>query len=140
MTTHPVYDQLLTEVTDALERQVLAVLVERSGQKTSREELVLLVFGIYVQASQLANSPEDRKIRECIERLRETWPIVSSSGEAGYTLEDDEDRIKDFAREQESRAEKNRRNARQAYAWLPKARAIQEARRTHAQVIQERLL
>jgi hypothetical protein len=31
MTTHPVYDQLLSEVTDDLERQVLQVLIERAG-------------------------------------------------------------------------------------------------------------
>jgi hypothetical protein len=140
MTTHPVYDQLLSEVTDDLERQVLQVLIERAGTKTSRPDMVFAVFGIYVQASQLADSTEDRKIRECIERLRATWPIVSSSGEAGYILEDNEASILEFAKEQESRADKNRRNARLAYGWIPKARSIKEARRTAEITTQPSLL
>jgi hypothetical protein len=140
MATHPVYDQLLTEITDTLERQVLQVLIERAGTKTSRSDMVFAVFGIYVQASQLADSTEDRKIRECIERLRATWPIVSSSGEAGYILEDNEASILEFAKEQESRADKNRRNARLAYGWIPKARSIKEARRTAEITTQPSLL
>ena len=134
MTTTHVYQQLLDEIDGDMERKVLAVLVEHAGVKVTRQDLVLYVFGHYVKANQLSASTEDRQIRECIERLRASWPIVSSSGEPGYVLEDNEDRIREFAAEQESRAEKNRQAAKAAYGWLPKARAIQEARRSASDV------
>jgi hypothetical protein len=132
MTTHPICAQLLGEITDELEHTVLTILVERAGQKTTRQDMVLAVYGKYVQANQLAGCIEDRRIRACIERLRSTWPIVSSSKEPGYILEDDENLIRQFATEQESRAEKNRQAAREAYNWLPRARSIREARRAAA--------
>ena len=140
MSTHPVYDQLLAEITDELEHKVLAVLVERSDQKTSRQDMVRLVYGKDVAENAIGSCIEDRRIRECIERLRLTWPIVSSSSEKGYVLEDDEDKIKEFAAEQESRAEHSRHVARAAYNWLPRARSIREARRTAANVTQPSLL
>ena len=80
MTTHPVYDQLLSEVTDDLERQVLQVLIERAGTKTkaSAPDMVFAVFGIYrpgqPKPGRFHRRP--RESRECIERLRATWPIV----------------------------------------------------------------
>jgi hypothetical protein len=125
----PVYQNLLSEVTDELERQVLDVLLEHAGERVNRGTLVLAVFHTYVEADQLAASTHDRMVRECIARLREKdWPIVSSSSEAGYTLETDEEQIKAFAAEQQSRAERNLATAKAAYRWLPKARAIREAR------------
>lgn len=129
MPTTPVYDQLLAEVTDRLERQVLDILLDNPGRRITRQEFVMKLFGY--PPADLANSTEDRQVRECIERLRaKDWPIVSSSGEAGYQIEDDEEKIREFAAEQSARAEHNRENAQAAYRWLPKAKAIQEARRS----------
>lgn len=139
--TSPVYDALLSEITDELEHTVLVILIERAGQKTTRQDMVMAVFGHYVLPSQLAASTEDRKIREVIERLRaKDWPIVSSSGEAGYILEDNEERIREFAAEQQARAEKNRQTALSAYRWLPKARTIREMRRSNLTVTQPKLI
>ena len=91
MTTHPVYDQLLAEVTDDLERKVLQVLVDRAGVRVTRPDLVLQVFGVTVEQAELSASTEDRKIRECIERLqRRDYPIMASSGTPGYVLAADE--------------------------------------------------
>ena len=89
MPVSPVYDMLLAEVTEELERKVLSVLIEHAGEKVSRPEFVLKVFGVHVEPSELASSKEDRKIRECIERLqRHEFPIMASSGSAGYVLAD----------------------------------------------------
>ena len=42
MSTTAIYDELLAQVTDELERQVLQVLIERAGTKTSRPDMVYL--------------------------------------------------------------------------------------------------
>lgn len=137
--THPVYLQLLSEITDGLERKVLEILLENPTERIDRRQFVHAVFGRV--AYDLTSNTDDRQIRECIERLRaKGWPIVSSSGEAGYVLEDNEERIREFAAEQESRAAKNRQAARAAYGWLPRARSIREARRTAMKVTQPGLL
>jgi hypothetical protein len=137
---HPIYERLLAEITDDLQKQVLAIFLEHPGQRLHREQLVEMVFHKYIRRDEAANSSEDRKIRECIEILRERWPIISSSGESGYTFQVDEEHILMFAHEQESRAEKDQRNAHRAYGWLPKARTIREAIKTAEIATQGRLL
>jgi hypothetical protein len=140
MPLHPVYQRLLEEITDDLQRQILTIFLERPGQRLHREQLVAMIFHKYIRRDQVANSSEDRKIRECIEDLRETWPIVSSSGESGYIFQIEEKFILMFAHEQEDRADKDRRNARRAYGWLSKARTIREAMKTAEVVTQGRLM
>jgi DNA-binding winged helix-turn-helix (wHTH) protein len=91
MTTTPVYDKLLSEIDDATERAVLTALMEHTGQPLKRQQLISIVFGdtalLSALRGSLANSTEDRKIRECIEALQaKDYPIVSSSGKPGYIL------------------------------------------------------
>lgn len=91
MTTHPVYDQLLSEITDELERKVLQVLIDKAGTRVTRPQLVYEVFGVTVEQAELSASTEDRRIRECIESLqRRDYPIMASSGQPGYVLAADE--------------------------------------------------
>ena len=88
---HPVYEVLMKEVTDDLEKKVLDALIERAGERVTRPELVLAVFGNAIESRDLANNPDDRRIREAIERLqRQDFPILASSGQAGYALAADE--------------------------------------------------
>jgi hypothetical protein len=139
--TSPVYDRLLSEIDDDLERKVLTVLLNQAGQRISRQGLIRSIFNVYVAPDKLAASTEDRQIRECIDRLREQdWPILSSSSQAGYVLEYNETAVYKFAAEQQSRSEHARETARHAYASIGKARAIQEAVRTQTVVTQERLI
>jgi hypothetical protein len=141
MPTTPIYDKLLSEVTDELEKRILDILLninENTAGGITRQQLVLALYGYW--PDNLSNDPCDRIVRKAIEHLRENWPITSSSGGGGYRLSEDEDEIKAFAAEQESRAEKNRHNAKLAYGWLPKARAIREIRRTSVRIIQPSLL
>lgn len=91
MTTHPVYDHLLAEITDELERKVLQVLIDKAGTRVTRPQLVYEVFGVTVEQAELSASTEDRKIRECIENLQKRdYPIMASSGQPGYVLAADE--------------------------------------------------
>jgi hypothetical protein len=95
MTTTKVYDNLLAEITDELERKVLAALVERAGKRVTRQQLIAIVFGedalLRAMRGGLANNTDDRKIRECIEALQDKdFPIVSSSGKPGYIMAADE--------------------------------------------------
>jgi hypothetical protein len=95
MPTHPVYDLLLADITEEMERAVLTMLLEHAGERVNRYELLEAVHGAEARAwaekHGLANSKEDRQNRECIEALqRKDYPIYSSSGEAGYILAIDE--------------------------------------------------
>jgi len=65
MTTTPVYELLLKDVTDDLERKVLSALINHAGERVTRPQLVFEIFGKYVQSCELANNTDDRKIREC---------------------------------------------------------------------------
>jgi len=120
MTTHPVYDLLLQDVTDELERKVLSALIAHAGEKITRPELVFSVYGVYVQQSSLNASLEDRKIREAIERLqRKEYPILASSGAAGYVLASDDAELDSYLGEIVSRQN----------TLIEKERALRRSRR-----------
>lgn len=120
MTTHPVYDLLLQEVTDELERKVLSALIDHAGEKVTRPELVFAVYAVYVQQGALSSSLEDRKIREAIERLqRREYPILASSGAAGYVLACDDTELDSYIGEIVSRQN----------TLLEKERALRRSRR-----------
>ena len=95
------YDRLLSEITDETERKVLAVFVEHSEKRLMREDLIFHVFGRYPKPDEdLVMNTEDRKIRECIERLqRKDWPIISSSGKPGYILTTDVSQAEQYVTE-----------------------------------------
>ena len=122
MNTHPVYDLLLQEVTEDLERKVLSALIERAGEKVTRPELVFAVYGVYVQQYALSSSLEDRKVREAIERLqRREYPILASSGEPGYALAVDDGELDTYVGEIVSRANQMRDKAdalRKSRRWI----------------------
>jgi hypothetical protein len=68
----------------------------------TRPELVQAVFGYH--PSELAGNTDDRKIREAIENLQaHEYPIVASSGAAGYTLSADEKALDTYLAEIGSR-------------------------------------
>lgn len=137
MTTHPVYDALLEEIDDALERQVFEALAEKPGQTLTRPDLVFKIFGVYVQKTELSNCAQDRKIRECIERLRDRdYPIHSSSGEAGYTLTTDDEAIDEYIAEQRSRMDHLRKRIEAAYRSKRKAADIRTWRETKSSAAQ----
>lgn len=122
MPTTPVYDLLLQEVTDDLERRVLSALINHAGERVTRPQLVFEVFGVYVQSCELANNTDDRKVREAIERLqRREFPILASSGQAGYILVTDDKELDDYVGEIVSRVNQMQEKAnalRKSRKWI----------------------
>lgn len=113
MPTTPQYDQLLADLAagqlNELERQVLYLLTN-SPKGLTRYDLLEQVFGIQArdlaEERGLANSTDDRKIREAIESLRDSGvPIVSSSGKAGYRLDTSQEAVGAMIAEWQSRVE-----------------------------------
>ena len=124
-----IYDQLVSEITDADERKVVDVLLQADGQRISRVELVKEVFGVVVESEALANSVEDRKVREIIHRLRERdYPIVSSSGAAGYTMKASAEEMDVYIADLASRKEEIQHDIDHAYRSKAKANLVRECR------------
>ncbi len=69
----------------------------------TRQGLIRIVFGVEPQRN-LGNDPYDRKIRKGLESLRNRmFPIISSSGEAGYRLDTSPEAVENMIRALESR-------------------------------------
>ncbi len=123
MATHPVFDLLLEGVDDGLERKVLRVLMQDAGRRVSRPMLVMQVFKVFVRPSELASCGKDRQIREAIERLQGLgYPILASSGQAGYMLGGEEQQLDDYLVELVSRKvriEEKIGHLRVARKWMP---------------------
>lgn len=104
------YEQVIVlhgdEEKEILDRAVLRVLRRHVGKegRISREELVSAIYG--ARAKDDPNQVGDRRVRASIERLREKWVILSSSGSGGYWLPESESEAQDFIAEMESRAMK----------------------------------
>jgi hypothetical protein len=136
MTTHPVYDMLLEQITEEMERKVFTVLLEHAGERVTRYELLEAVHGasarVWAEQHGLANCKEDRQNRECIENLQhKDFPIYASSGEAGYTLAVDDARADEYISEIGSRIErmKDKKAAlERSRKWIPFIRQFKEAR------------
>jgi len=124
-----IYEQLIAEITDEDERKVFDALLDADGRRVTREELVQEVYGVHVDSNVLAASAEDRMVREIIRRLRERdYPIVSSSGKAGYTMKASAEEMDIYIAEQASRKDKIQGNIDHAYRSKDKARLVKECR------------
>lgn len=136
MTTHPVYDMLLAEIDDAMERAVFMALLERAGARVTRYELLEKVHGpkalAWAQENGLANSTGDRQNRECIERLQaRDYPIVSSSGQAGYILAADDETTEAYISEIGSRIQQmqlKQEALRRSKRWIKFIREYKDSR------------
>jgi hypothetical protein len=121
---------LLQEVTEDFERQVLAVLIDRAGLKVTRPELIFELFGVVIPQANLASSTEDRRIRQAIENLqRREYPILSSSGQAGYILATDDQDLDVYVGEIVSRVSQLKEKAeslRKSRRWIRFIREYRE--------------
>jgi hypothetical protein len=138
MTTTQQYDLIVAQTPPDITKKVMDVLEyafnHSPGINVTRQDMILNVFGIFVEKSKLSNNREDRQIREAIETLqREGYPVISSSGKPGYRLAVDEADIEDYIVELESRRkqleEKIRclRNPRKKYVYQKPVIATQPA-------------
>ena len=126
MPVHPVYTVLLANVTVELERQVLSALIDKAGKRVTRPELIFAVYGTYVQQEELSNNTYDRQIREAIERLQARgFPILATSGQAGYMLGTDEKVLDDYLSElgsRRARIDEKMDNLKASRRWIPMLR------------------
>jgi chorismate mutase len=142
MATHPIYDQLVEEITDPLQRKVLDALLEHAGERVTRYALIQAVHGdkAYEWAKEhgLANSTADRQNREIIEALQaKEYPIVSSSGAAGYILAADDHETDNYLAELSSRRanlDDKISHVRHAQKWTPFIREWKATRVTVKQL------
>lgn len=113
MATTEQYEKLLSDLAGGelseLERKVLGLLNKHRDGLT-RFELLEHVFGpgsrYLAEKRGLANSTDDRKVRETIESLRNNGvPVVSSSGKPGYRLDTSPEAINSMIAEWQSRVE-----------------------------------
>ena len=103
-----------TKTKSEVETEVRSILSFHKGKDNpvSRWQLVERVFGREAAANRGNNNPFDRKIRQAIEKYRDTDLIVSSSGSAGYWMAADMDDIHTIAQEYENRARQMEEKAR----------------------------
>lgn len=89
----PQYEQILKELDEGQRIAIahrLFDLLKSHPAGLDRRQLVLLVFGQPARPN-INNDTRDRKIRETISAMRARFiPIISTSGEAGYRLDDSE--------------------------------------------------
>ena len=124
-----IYEQLIAEITDEDEKKVFDLLLQADGRRVSRVELVFEVYGVVIAPESLANSVEDRKVRTIIHRLRERdYPIVSTSGAAGYTMKASAEEMDIYIADQASRKEKIQDNIDHAYRSKAKADLVKQCR------------
>lgn len=131
---------VLSKVTEETQKQVLHELIWHMGEAVTRERLVWMIFGVEVVREDLPKDANDRKIREAIHQLRlKGYPIVASSGEAGYALVDDPARIDAYIAEEASRIEEIRAKIDALYRARVMARSLREWRATREPAIQQPL-
>lgn len=136
-----VYERILSEVNDGNERKVFDVLVKHIGTRITRQQLVFEIWGIEIPNDAVADSNEDRIVRKCIWRLREKgFPIISSSGSAGYKLIADTAEIDKTIAEFAARIESEQDTIRNLYKSKQKADQIRRWRETIEPAVQPRLL
>lgn len=123
MPSHPVYTILLNGVTEELERKVLSELIDKAGKRVTRPDMVFAIFGKYVQQEELGNDTHDRQIRESIERLQARgFPILATSGQAGYMLGTDEKVLDDYLKElgsRRARIDEKMNHLKASRRWIP---------------------
>ncbi len=126
MEPRQVYELLIAEITVEDERKVFDALLRADGQRVTRQELVLEVYGVEqnIDEPALYNS-KDRQVRDIISRLRERdYPIVSSSDRAGYTMKSSSEEMEAYIAQLRSRIEKLQANIDHAYRSKRRAELV----------------
>lgn len=113
-----IYEAIVVETPDGLDNQVLAVLQNHVG-KTNRIKRADLVHKIFSPKNgfSFTTDSHDRQVRLAIARLRERYPILSSSGEGGYWIADGIGELVEYQREIVSRVRRLEAQANLVSVW-----------------------
>ncbi len=109
------YSDIQAAAPEDIDDRVFTALAPHVGKNNaiSRRALIEAVFGRKITSGEsIANSTQDRNIRDAIARLQERHAILSSSGCGGYYLPANWEEVTRFASEIVSRARKLERKAR----------------------------
>jgi hypothetical protein len=101
-----IYDSMLAELEagerNSIARRVFAML-KQHPEGIDRRTFVLFIYNVQAK-EDLASDTHDRKIRNTIARMRARLiPIISTSGESGYRLDDSDKARKELLSEMISR-------------------------------------
>lgn len=125
-----VYELLVAEIADEDKRKVFDLLLNAGGSHVTREELSVEVYGEFTPIN-------DRKVRKVIQWLRELdYPIVSSSGAAGYTMQSSPKEMESYIAQMRSRIEVLQSNIDHAYRSQRVAELVRTWRESNPQPIQ----
>ena len=122
-----VYRHIQETAPAELERRIMEILESARksspGTNITRPELILQIFGIHTPLGRTVTgktATQDRQIRDAIADLQEQgYPIIASSGAAGYRLAiNDQERL-EYIREIEARIKKleNKLHALRSPRW-----------------------
>ena len=105
----PIYENIIREL-EAGERKSIARslynILQDHPKGINRRDLVYIIFGKHANEN-IANDTNDRKIRDTIASMRSRLiPIVSTSGESGYRLDDSPEARKSMLNEMISRRDR----------------------------------
>jgi len=135
------YDNLLSQITEEDEKKVFEIFAHRIGQRISREYLLQEVYGVIITDVEYLNmDSHDRMIRKHIENLRlKSFPIVATSGNAGYIMVDDPDLIDAYIAEESNRILHLENKIQMLYRAKDNARSLHEWRETSKVAVQDPL-
>jgi len=109
MTTTTFYDRILADITEQTVRDVYTTIRDYVGEshRITKESVSLVIWGKYTPST-------DRTIRECVETLHSVYgvPICTDSGTAGYFMPENERELLKWAKEHNSRANKEKQAVR----------------------------
>lgn len=109
ITPEDVYLEIKAMTPQDIDTKVLNVLMQHVGRENSisRRHLIDQVFGVCLPVNvNLANLRADRQVRLAIARLQKDYPIIGSSGGAGYCMVSGMDELTRYEAEINSRAKK----------------------------------
>ena len=135
----PVYENILKEL-EAGERKSIArdlfTVLQEHPQGLNRRDLVFIIFGKMAHEN-IANDTNDRKIRDTIAAMRSRLiPIVSTSGESGYRLDDSPEARKAMLAEMISRRDRiNEQIAAASKVWEIPVRYMDATNATQSRLI-----
>lgn len=106
MSTTQVYDQMVATMPEDLPKRIMQVLTtaykESPGSNVTKQDIIKQAFPLPIRRP----ATEDRQLRDTIADLQLAgYPIVASSGKAGYRLAVDSEDAAEYISELESRKE-----------------------------------
>jgi hypothetical protein len=108
MSTTQVYEQMVASTPADLPARIMQVLEyalkNSPGINVTKQDMIKNVYGKFIEKARLSGTTEERQLRDTIADLQVSgYPIIASSGKAGYRLAQNKAEIEEYVSELESR-------------------------------------